>query len=123
MKKKLYFLAMILLIISCTSKNKMHIGKWEVINHNVEINQDEEIFIEIFDNTFQFIIDSEEMNGEYEIDYTRNPIWIDLFIDDERVKCIMEFFGNDSFRLVGDDEKRPDSFDDEDEMLIFKRIE
>jgi len=77
--------------------------------------------MEIFESTFQLILDSEEMNGEYEIDYSKDPIWIDLAIDGEKIKCIMEFFNINSFRIAGDEE-RPDNFEGDADIIIFKRV-
>lgn len=63
----------------------------------------------------------------YTVDCTKEPIHVDLWSDKKTSRCIVEFLGNDRFRIVGEDnseKERPSSFDTNNphaEIILFKR--
>jgi len=62
--------------------------------------------------------------GEYVIDYTQTPIRLDVTWDGKSMKCIMEFLGNDSFKVIGEDDPdklRPLSFNPVEDVVIFDK--
>ena len=62
--------------------------------------------------------------SNYAIDYTKEPIWFDSVISGKKIRCIMEFMGNDTFRITGEyneGEPRPVSFEGAEDILNFSR--
>jgi len=144
-----HFLQSIILIIAVLSLqsfsnfNEKHIGEWKG-------EQRGETGTLILDNTNYaiFIIDNKVLGGDsfvtqkgnnaeckYEIDYSKNPIWLDIvvYVQDEqgkteemgRLKGIIRFITDTTMEYrVGFDGNRYENFDSEDEedTIILHKV-
>ena len=110
----------LLLFCSCVKDpEKAHLGAWES-----ETPGGEKLTGVFRKATFQAGFEDVEINGSYEIDYSKKPIWLDITTEDEKSRCILEFTGADTFRIAGvleDAGSRPSTFEDAEEVYIFKR--
>jgi len=120
MKKLLIALPLALVLCSCTSKNRGHLGTWDARWGG------ESGTATLTENTFTLTGEdpSESISLQYTIDYTKDPIWIDMAAGGESALGIMEFLGKDAFWLAitEDGGPRPTAFTSADQIGIFKRV-
>jgi hypothetical protein len=141
-KKVRYFFLIITISIiqSCSSSEERHVGEWKGTDNTGKFAS----LILTKDNHAAFVHDNQviggkefEMNGikvecKYEIDYTKNPIWLDLVIyekektkENGRLKGIARFITDTKieYRLnfIGE---RFDKFDIEDKqnIIVFDKV-
>src|ERR1035437_3911595 len=86
--KSLLLIAAIFILQSCSNTNKRHIGEWKGTDNAGKLTS----LILDKSNHAVFVQDNQviggkefEMNGikgecKYEIDYSKNPIWLDLVV-------------------------------------------
>ena len=125
MNKKSAFLICILwtlFIVSCSNpETNKHIGLWEAQN-----SLEEKMVWEFTENRFTFYDGISLVEGKYFIDYSKNPIWLDIKMADEEYeklsKTIIEFTDKDKMKIYASfEEKRPQKFDNDDKVIIFQR--
>ncbi len=105
---------------SCASSSRRHLGTWEATEFHegkyaLTFTEDEKTQVTTPEGTY---------SGEYIIDYSKRPIHLDVVWKDQTVKCLMEFLGKDSFRIIGEDDAgklRPLKFEPEQEVVVFKK--
>jgi len=89
-------------IFSCSSANKKHIGEWEGVSEGEMVNL-------VLDESMNAIMsgDGQETLGgddfylqdgvkgfcKYEIDYSKNPIWLDIILSDENSNTEVKLLG------------------------------
>ena len=109
-----------LLLCSCASSKRRHLGTWDATG----IGQDQ-FTVKFIDKTAVEVTTPDgTFAGEYVIDYTQTPIRLDVTWDDKTVKCIMEFLDDDSFKVIGEDEPaklRPLSFNPVEDVVVFEK--
>ena len=118
------------------SQEKRHIGKWQAtIEGNIgalQLNEDGSLGV--YQNGKSL---NEEMGdsvaAHYVIDYSHNPIWLDIVITDMkggevvRGLALVKFVGEDEMWIKANDndpDRRPESFDDEKKTTTvrFKKV-
>jgi hypothetical protein len=127
--KSLLIIATIFILQSCSNPNERHIGEWKGTDEGKTAS-----LILDKSNHAVFVSDNQvlggkdfQMNGfkgecKYEIDYSKNPIWLDLVVYEQgktqekgRLKGIIRFITDNKIEyrinVTGD---RFDSFDPED---------
>lgn len=100
--------------------NSQHIGTWEA-----DILNEFMLVWTLDETTITFATSGNTETGSYAIDYTQVPISLDVVIDGEKTRCIIEFIGDDTFRITGEDdegEPRPVMFEGAEDILIFNRV-
>jgi len=109
-----------LLLCSCASSKRRHLGTWDATG----IGQDR-FTVNFIDKTaVEMTTPDGTFAGEYVIDYTQEPIRLDVMWDSKSMKCIMEFLGDDSFKVIGEDDPeklRPISFNPVEDVVIFDK--
>jgi len=111
-----------LFFVSCSNpETKKHIGFWEAQN-----SLEEKIVWEFTENRFTFYDGTSLVEGKYFIDYSKNPIWLDIkMVDGEYKKLsktIIAFINKDKMKIYASfDEERPQKFVNDDRVIIFLR--
>jgi hypothetical protein len=122
--------AVIFILESCSNPNERHFGEWkgtdnsgksaslilDKSNHAVLVQENQVI------GGNEFEINGIKGECKYEIDYTKNPIWLDLVIYEQgkaqeigRLKGIIRFITEDKIEYrVNFDGERFDKFDSDD---------
>jgi hypothetical protein len=136
-----YYLVLIssLIFFAFTSSEDIHIGKWEGKDKNTSgtiiLEKDFNAQLVIGDKKFggdSFIVNGKSYLLKYEIDYTKNPIWLDFIVIEQsskiekgRLQGIIEFVSNDKLKLlINFSGNRYTSFDNKpDDILLLNRIE
>jgi hypothetical protein len=127
--KSLLLISVIFILQSCSNPNERHIGEWK----GIDKGKTESLILDKSNHAIlvqgnQVIGGKEfEMNGikgecKYEIDYSKNPIWLDLVVYEQgksqekvRLKGIMRFITDNKIEYRLDfTGKRFDTFDPED---------
>ena len=120
MKRLLIALPLVLMLCSCASKNRGHLGTWDARWG------DESGTATVTEDTFTLTGEdpSEVISIRYTIDYSKDPIWIEMTANNDSAKGIMEFLGKDAFWLAvtEDGGPRPTAFTSADNIGIFKRV-
>jgi hypothetical protein len=126
-------------ILNCSSKNVRHIGEWKGTDKGktgslIMDKTNHAIFV--IDNQVlggnDFVINGVKGECKYEIDYSKNPIWLDIVIYEKgkneekgRLKGIIEFITDNKIEyrlnLTGE---RFDKFDPEDKenTIVLDKI-
>ena len=118
----LLYILWTLFFISCSNlKTKKHIGFWETQN-----SLEEKMVWEFTENHFTFYDGTSLVEGKYFIDYSKNPIWLDIKMADGKYeklsKTIIEFIDKDKMKIYASfDEERPIKFDNDDRVIIFQK--
>ena len=118
MKRLMILLPLVVVLCSCAAKNRRHLGTWDV-------RWDDDVATARFtEETFDLTSEDFSESIQYTIDYTKDPIWIDLTANDDLAEGIMEFLGKDAFWLAisEDGQTRPTAFTSADTIGIFKRV-
>ena len=81
---------------------------------------------EFTEDHFTFYDGISLVEGEYFIDYSKSPIWLDIKMADgeyEKLsKTIIEFTDKDKMKIYASfEEERPQKFDNDDRVIIFQR--
>lgn len=125
MNKKSTFLVCTLwtlFIVSCSNPGtNKHIALWEAQN-----SFEEKMVLEFTENCFTFYDGISLVEGKYFIDYSKNPIWLDIKMADgeyEKLsKTIIEFIDKDRMKIYASfEEERPQRFDNDDRVIIFRK--
>ena len=88
------------------------------------MNEQEKVVWILDETTLSFTVDDKSETNSYTIDYTQNPISLETTILGKKVRCIMEFLDENTFRITGeDDEEAPRlrSFDGAEDIITFRR--
>lgn len=138
--KSFLLISVIYILNSCSNFNERHIGEWITTDNTGKTSS----LILDKSNHAVFVQDNQviggkefEMNGKkgeckYEIDYSKNPIWLDLVVYEQgksqekaRVKGIMRFITDDKieYRLnfVGERFDKFDPDDKENTIVLDKK--
>ncbi len=138
----IFLLSILSIIFSCNNinqKTKLHLGEWKIPDKpdkkgggSLVLDEDNSI-TPIFDNDD----DSKDyynskLQIKYEIDYSKNPIWIDIIfyekgtnVEKNRVRGIVKFITNNKAEcrfsdFFKNDNNRPVEFDEK--TVFFDRI-
>ena len=126
--------------MGCSNKNEMHLGIWKNLPTKLSLDQGESVFLEMTSSNDFFV--RKELNSneneipvpslKYEIDYSKEPIWLDLInLDKEpkkeasRVLCIVRFSSENRMEVrFGTENVRFNVFDSTDlnKNLFFEKI-
>jgi hypothetical protein len=133
-KPKFYLLLLHLIainsIISCTQPEKWHIGEWQMEDKNRLVSfifKEDQTAVLVRGNQVYggdgFFIEENLYQLKYEIDYTKNPVWLDFVVlngeskEINRLRGILRFLTENKleFRLNFDDPQvRYQNFDPND---------
>lgn len=137
--KAILLLSITVILFSCSNEKQRHIGEWkgtdkgqtgtlilDKTNHAVMVVGNRVI------GGNEFEIDSTKLECKYEIDYSKDPIWLDIIIAEKgkpekgRLKGIIRFITNDKIeyrRNIGAGD-RFDNFDtmDKENTLVMERV-
>jgi len=119
MKKYICIIFLISLVFSALANSTNEpslIGAWE----SIENPNDEEKLTFHFDEQTLVVNRGRNEPWKYKVDYSKQPIWVDIEKSDGTYYCIVEFLDADSFRMIGNT-NRPVSFEKSDEVLKLKR--
>lgn len=127
--KSLFLITVICILQSCSKPNQKHIGEWKGIDKGKTVSL-------ILDNSSyavlvqgnqvmggkEFQINGIKADCKYEVDYSKNPIWLDLVVYEHgksqekvRMKGIMRFITDNKIEYRLDfTGKRFETFDPED---------
>ncbi len=122
MKRIAIILPLALILCSCSSARKTHIGRWNAITpgeegYSVEFKGKGKAQVTTPQGVYP---------GEYIIDYTNTPIRLDVTWDGKTTKCILEFLDDERFKIIGEVDPtkfRPLSFEPVENVVIFRKIE
>lgn len=122
MKRIAIVLPLAVMLCSCASPEKRHIGTWEATGiaesgYAVKLARKGEAEITTPEGTF---------SGQYVIDYTKIPVRLDVTWDGKTVKCILEFIDKETFKIVGESDPgklRPLAFEPAEDVVVFKKVE
>src|SRR4030042_1475891 len=120
MKRLIIVLPLAVMLCSCASPNRKHLGQWKWIVPGMG-----QVSLKIDQRTVEMTTSDGVQSGEYTIDYAKTPIQLDVSWGDEIVKCIIEFIDRDTFRIIGEDDAdkpRPSSFAPEEDVVLFQRV-
>jgi hypothetical protein len=120
MKRLIIVLPLAVMLCSCASANRKHLGEWKSIVPGMG-----QVGLKIDRKTVEMTTSDGVQSGEYTIDYGKTPIWLDVSWGGEIVRCIMEFIDRDTFRIIGEDDAnkpRPSSFAPEEDVVLFQRV-
>ena len=138
--KKIRYIVLIttivILLYGC-SKNTKHLGEWKSTTENTELildNSNHATFI--VDNKVtggdDFILHGEKRELKYNIDYSKNPIWLDLIVTykknnqmyEARLKGIVKFLTDKKIEYrtnLDPDAPRPTGFDKGEILILDKQ--
>lgn len=121
MKRLVIVLPLAVMLCSCASPGKRHIGTWEATgiaengyamkfarNNKAEVTTPDGIY-----------------PGQYVIDYTKIPVRLDVTWDGKTVKCLLEFLDKETFKIIGEDDPgklRPLAFEPAEDVVVFKKV-
>jgi len=135
-------LAVLLFFTNCKNPNEGHLGEWKGADDHGTIGS---IILDKNNNITMTMYDSESeaneyglqqksvLEGHYEINYSKSPIWLDIIgIDknsknmNKRLKCIIEFINDNQmkFRINFSDTARFETFDENDgtNTIILNKV-
>ena len=137
--KTILLLALIFIFYNCSNPKERHIGEWK----GVDKGQTGSLILDKNNNAIlvsgnQVIGGKDfELNGikadcKYEIDYSKNPIWLDIVVYEQgntqekvRLKGIMRFVTDNKIEYRTDfTGNRFDSFDpkDKENTMVFDKV-
>jgi len=119
MKRVMKFTATLLIVLLCGCAKNRHIGTWEA-----DMDQREIILTFNPKTIFTSVGGFGPATNSYTIDYRKNPIWLDVIVEEKPIKCILEFLDDNTFKILqseGSKNSRPTSFKNTKEVLVFKR--
>ena len=121
MKRMVIVLPLVVMLCSCSSATKRHLGKWEAAGIGVER------YAVDFANKGKAEVTTPEgiFPGQYIIDYSKTPIRLDVSWDGRTIRCILEFLDEGSFKIIGEDDPaklRPLDFKPEEDVVVFRKI-
>lgn len=121
MKRMAIILPLALILCSCSSGRRKHIGMWDATGVG------EEGYSVQFKSKgkAQVVTPEGVYPGEYAIDYTQTPIRLDVTWDGKTVKCILEFLTDERFKIIGQADPgklRPLSFEPPEDVVVFRKI-
>src|SRR4030042_1445174 len=114
MKRLIIVLPLAVMLCSCASPNRKHLGEWKSIVPGMG-----QVSRKIDQRTVEMTTPDGVQSGEYTIDYAKAPIWLDVSWGGEITRCIMEFIDRNTFRIIGEaeaDKPRPSSFAPEEDV-------
>jgi len=122
MKRIAIVLPLAVMLCSCASPKKRHIGTWEAAGiaengYAVKFARDGKAEVTTPEGTYP---------GQYVIDYTKEPVRLDVTWDGKTVKCILEFLDKNTFKIIGQgdpDKLRPLAFEPAEDVVVFKKVE
>lgn len=121
MKRIATVLPLALILCSCASSKKMHIGTWEATG----ITEDGYVLKLARNNKAQVTTPEGVYQGEYAIDYAKTPTRLDVTWDGRTTKCILEFLDKERFKIIGvssSGKLRPLTFEPAEDIVIFKKV-
>jgi len=122
MKRIVIVLPLAVMLCSCASPEKRHIGMWEATGiaesgYAVKFAREGEAEVTTPEGTY---------SGQYVIDYTKLPVRLDVTWDGKTVKCILEFVDKEMFKIIGESDPgklRPLAFEPAEDVVVFKKVE
>lgn len=122
MKKIAIILPLAVMLCSCASPKKRHIGTWEATGiaesgYAVKFARKGKAEVTTPEGTF---------SGQYVIDYTKTPVRLDVTWDGKTVKCILEFVDKQTFKIIGESDPgklRPLDFEPAENVVVFEKVE
>jgi hypothetical protein len=141
-KISLFFsIAFIILVMSCSNSNNKHIGEWIATDNfsklGIILDKDNNAVLYFANEVIggdNFKINGVKTEVKYEIDYTKNPIWLDIVIYDtgenrkeRRIKGIVRFISDNKMQYrmnFNQYANRDESFeiDNGEESFILNRV-
>lgn len=130
----------IALMFSCSTKTEKHIGEWKGTDNNgttTILTLDKTSHATLKSNNEMIGGDNFEISGmkvecKYEMDYTKNPMWLDIVLIDiaqkqekGRLKGIVKFITDTKMELrLNTEGNRFDSFDAKDKTntMLFEKV-
>ena len=121
MKRIAIVLPLALMLCSCASSKKKHIGTWQAAGIS------ESGYFVKFARRGQAEVTTPEgtFPGAYIIDYARTPVRLDVTWEGKTVKCILEFIDKETFKIIGEDDPgklRPLAFEPAEDVFVFKKV-
>lgn len=119
MRKALVFALVAGALCACQARTQRHLGMWKGTTPNGN-----EVSVVFSKDALQIEEGGDTIDATYQIDYSKDPIWLDFQTQNREMKCIMEFQGKDSFRVTGEggDSPRPATFEGGEDILTFRRV-
>jgi major membrane immunogen (membrane-anchored lipoprotein) len=122
MKRIAIVLPLAVMLCSCASSEKKHIGTWQATGIT------ESGYAVKFARKGKAEVTTPEgvYPGRYVIDYTKEPVRLDVTWDGKTIKCIMEFLDKKTFKIIGQgdpDKLRPLAFEPAEDVVVFKKVE
>jgi len=122
MKRIAIVLPLAVMLCSCASLKKKHIGTWEATGiaesgYAVKFARKGKAEVTTPDGIYP---------GRYVIDYTKEPVRLDVTWDGKTVKCILEFLDKKTFKIIGQGDPaklRPFAFEPAEDVVVFKKVE
>lgn len=120
MKRIAIVLPLALVLCSCASSKKMHMGTWRATGIT------ENGYVVEFAKKNKAVVTTPEgvFPGEYAIDYTKTPTQLDVTWDGKTVRCIVEFIDEERFKIIGSDpgKLRPFAFAPAEDVVVFRKV-
>jgi hypothetical protein len=121
MKRIAIILPLALILCSCSSAKKKHIGMWDATGVG------EEGYSVTFEGKGKAQVTTPEgvYPGEYIIDYAKTPVRLDVAWDGKTIKCILEFLDDERFKIIGQSDPsklRPLSFEPAEDVVVFRKV-
>ncbi|MBN2271180.1 MAG: hypothetical protein JXN61_11235 [Sedimentisphaerales bacterium] len=121
MKRIVIVLPLAVMLCSCGSPKKKHIGTWQATGitesgYAVKFARRDKAEVTTPDGIYP---------GRYIIDYSKEPVRLDVTWDGKTVKCILEFIDRDTFKIIGQSDPgklRPLAFEPAEDVVVFKKI-
>lgn len=122
MKRMAIVLPLAVMLCSCASTKSKHIGTWRATGiaedgYAVKLARNGKAEVTTPEGTYP---------GQYVIDYTKQPVRLDVMWDGKAVKCILEFLDKNTFKIIGQsdaDKLRPLAFEPAEDVVVFKKVE
>jgi hypothetical protein len=110
-----------LALILCSCAGRRHIGMWSATGVG------EEGYSVKFENkgVAQVITPEGVYPGTYVIDYTQEPIRLDVTWNGKTTKCIIEFIDDQRFKIIGESDPnkfRPLTFEPGEDVVVFRKV-
>jgi hypothetical protein len=132
--KFIVLIVAVFLLQSFSNHNEKHIGEWKGEDGSLTLDKQNYVVFMIEDQVFggeSFIVEGQKGKCKYEIDYSKNPIWLDIVVyevyeqakEEEigRFKGIVRFLSDTrmEYRLSFDGNRYDDFDPDDDEDTII----